>query len=108
MSFSEEQIAEGKVFYNYETRDFQSEELSGISVLYKDSGGDVFHTFSAFGRGAEELLGTYMCLDLTPMGRNERGPSYDLTDWVRHHDKYDLGGRVETPDGCCNSGTEGS
>jgi predicted dithiol-disulfide oxidoreductase (DUF899 family) len=28
-------------------------------------------------------------LDLTPKGRNEKGPNYDLRDWVRHHDKYD-------------------
>jgi predicted dithiol-disulfide oxidoreductase (DUF899 family) len=28
-------------------------------------------------------------LDLTPKGRNENGPAFNLTDWVRHHDKYD-------------------
>ena len=27
-------------------------------------------------------------LALTPKGRNETGPAFDLTDWVRHHDKY--------------------
>jgi predicted dithiol-disulfide oxidoreductase (DUF899 family) len=89
VSFTNEQIAKGEVYYNYETRDLQSEEMSGISVFFKDSAGDVFHTFSAYGRGAEELLGTYMCLDLTPTGRNETGPSHDLTDWVRHHDRYE-------------------
>jgi predicted dithiol-disulfide oxidoreductase (DUF899 family) len=105
VSFGTEQVAKGEVFYNYETRALESEELSGISVFYKDSGGDVFHTFSAYGRGAEELLGTYMCLDLTPRGRNENGPGYDLTDWVRHHDKY---GDAETSSGCCGSATEPS
>lgn len=35
------------------------------------------------------LIGAYNCLDLTPKGRNETGPNYDLTDWVRRHDRYD-------------------
>lgn len=35
VSFTEEQIVTGKVEYNYETRDFLSEELSGISVFCK-------------------------------------------------------------------------
>jgi predicted dithiol-disulfide oxidoreductase (DUF899 family) len=34
------------------------------------------------------LLGTYVVLDLTPKGRNETGPNFNLTDWVRHHDRY--------------------
>ena len=31
----------------------------------------------------------YVCLDLTPKGRNETGPGFNLGDWVRHHDRYD-------------------
>lgn len=89
VSFTKEQISQGEVYYNFALRDFQSEEMSGISVFYKDINGDIFHTFSAYGRGAEELLGTYMALDLTPNGRNETGPNFDLSDWVRHHDKYE-------------------
>jgi predicted dithiol-disulfide oxidoreductase (DUF899 family) len=30
-----------------------------------------------------------MFLDMTPNGRNETGPNYNLTDWVKRHDKYD-------------------
>ncbi len=80
VSFTPEEIAKGKVYYNYEMRDFQSEELSGLSVFYKDATGDIFHTYSAYARGAEEVLGTYIILDLTPKGRNETGPNFDLTD----------------------------
>ena len=58
-------------------------------MFYRDGAGQVFHTYSAYARGAEELLGTYVWLDLTPKGRNETGPAFDLTDWVRHHDRYD-------------------
>ena len=40
------------------------------------------------------LVGAYMYLDLTPKGRNETGPRRNLTDWVRHHDRYDADGTV--------------
>jgi predicted dithiol-disulfide oxidoreductase (DUF899 family) len=34
------------------------------------------------------VLGTYRLLDLVPKGRDETGPNGNLTDWVRHHDRY--------------------
>ena len=70
------------------------EELSGRSVFYKDESGDIFHTYSSYGRGGDLMLGTYNILDLMPKGRNETGPNHNLTDWVRHHDRYDGGGHV--------------
>jgi predicted dithiol-disulfide oxidoreductase (DUF899 family) len=63
-------------------------------VFYKDDTGQIFHTYSTFGRGLEEVLGTYMFLDITPNGRNENGPNHSLTDWVRHHDRYGAPGHV--------------
>jgi predicted dithiol-disulfide oxidoreductase (DUF899 family) len=95
VSFTEEEIRTGKVEYNYELRDFVSEELSGVSVFYRHGSGDIFHTYSTYGRGDEMLVTTYMYLDLTPKGRNETGPGYNLTDWVRHHDGYDAAGSVD-------------
>jgi predicted dithiol-disulfide oxidoreductase (DUF899 family) len=88
VSFTPEEIATGKVYYNYATRDFVSEELSGLSVFYKDEAGGIFHTYSTYGRGDEMVDGTYMYLDLTPKGRNETGPHHNLMDWVLHHDRY--------------------
>src|SRR5262245_34556213 len=89
VSFRKEDIAEGKAFYNYKPLDFEIDELSGQSVFYKDDAGEVFHTYSVYARGDELLIGTYNYLDLTPQGRNETGPNFDLTDWVRRHDQYD-------------------
>jgi predicted dithiol-disulfide oxidoreductase (DUF899 family) len=86
VSFTHEEIATGKVDYNYAIRDFLSEEMSGIGVFYKDELGDIFHPYSTYGRGDEMLDTTYMYLDLTPKGRNETGPHFNLCDWVRHHD----------------------
>jgi predicted dithiol-disulfide oxidoreductase (DUF899 family) len=96
VSFTKDDLAKGPTYYNYEVRKEQSEgEASGFSVFYKDDNGDIYHSYSNYARGAEEILGTYMILDLTPKGRNETGPNFNLTDWVRHHDKYDAGGFVD-------------
>ncbi len=94
VSFTPEQIAQGKATYNYQETAVPLEDLSGFSVFYKSETGEIFHTYSTFGRGAEEVLGSYMLLDLTPKGRNENGPNFSLTDWVRHHDRYDAHGHV--------------
>ena len=88
VSFRREEIATGKVYHNFQVREAVSEEPAGNSVFYKDQSGTVFHTYSTYGRGDELLVGAAVYLDLTPNGRNEtiRG---NLTDWVRHHDRYD-------------------
>jgi predicted dithiol-disulfide oxidoreductase (DUF899 family) len=68
VSFTGEDLAGGKVFYNYCMTDASIEELSGISVFYRKANGDIFHTYSSYGRGNEEVLGAYMYLDLTQKG----------------------------------------
>jgi predicted dithiol-disulfide oxidoreductase (DUF899 family) len=90
VSFQDAEVALGKAYYNYEVRDVGIDELSGRSVFYKDSSGDIFHTYSSYGRGGEMFLGTYHFLDITPKGRDET-INGNLTDWVRHHDKYEEG-----------------
>lgn len=95
VSFTPEEMA-AEAYYNYRNEKVPCEELSGLSAFYRDSNGDIFHTYSCFGRGGEEVLGTYMLLDLLPKGRDEHGPNYNLTDWVRHHDKYGSSGYVDS------------
>ena len=87
VSFTQEEIARGKVYYNYAMGEFQSEEMSGISVFYKDANGAIFHTYSTYARGDELLSGAYMYLDLVPKGRDEAGLPYPSA-WWRHHDRY--------------------
>ena len=92
VSFTKDDLAKGPTYYNFEVRESQTEgEAPGINVFFKDQSGIVFHTYSAYARGDERGLGTYMFLDLTPTGRNETGPNYNLTDWVKRHDEYDDG-----------------
>jgi predicted dithiol-disulfide oxidoreductase (DUF899 family) len=93
-SFTPEQVASGEAYYNYRTGPVPLEDLSGLSVFYKDEDGSIYHTYSSFGRGGEERLGTYIYLDMTPKGRNENGPNHTLADWVRHRDRYEASGHV--------------
>jgi hypothetical protein len=83
-------MAQGKVNYNYTLQEFPSEEAPGLSVFYKSTGGDVFHTYSTYGRGLEPLIGIYMILDLVPKGRDEDHLAFTM-EWVRHHDRYGTG-----------------
>ena len=84
VSFTKEEIAAGHAEYNYRPASQVIEDMHGISVFYKDAAGDVFHTYSAYARGCDILLGVHNFLDLTPKGRNEG----TTMDWVRHHDRY--------------------
>jgi len=114
VSFSKEEVARGKVYYNFGMQDAFSEEMPGISAFYKDEAGVIYHTYSSYARGGEAFLTTYSLLDVAPKGRNETGPRGDLSDWVRHHDRYSAGGyvqpsgryqaeeNVEKSDSCCH------
>jgi predicted dithiol-disulfide oxidoreductase (DUF899 family) len=72
----------------------ENREASGTSFFYREATGGIFHTYASRERGDEGVLGTYALLDRVPKGRDEtvRG---NLTDWVRHHDRYDRPGSVD-------------
>lgn len=59
-----------------------SGESPGLSVFLRD-GDTVFHTYSAYARGLDRLLGTYHYLDLTPLGRQRYVTEFS------HHDRYE-------------------
>src|ERR1700682_4863993 len=90
VSFTKEEKASGKVYYNYEVGAFPSEEAPGISVFYKDKAGNIFHTYSAYARGTETTMSTYNYLDYVPKGRDEIGFAFTM-EWIRHHDRYSDG-----------------
>jgi predicted dithiol-disulfide oxidoreductase (DUF899 family) len=90
-SFTKEDLAKGKAYYNFQMTEIDGEDQPGTSVFLKDDAGSVYHTYSAYGRGDERSLGTYMYLDITPKGRQENGPNYNLMDWVHRHDEYEDG-----------------
>lgn len=87
VSFTREEMANGKVNYNYGMNVFPSDEAPGISVFYKDADGNIFHTYSAYARGLDILLVAYNFLDLAPKGRDEDSLPSPMA-WIRHHDRY--------------------
>jgi predicted dithiol-disulfide oxidoreductase (DUF899 family) len=98
VSFTAEQVASGYALYNFEQAPewaAELEDLSGDSVFYKDKSGQIFHTYSTYGRGGEEFLGIYRYLDVMPKGRSEDGPYHSLGDWARPKNMYGKGGIVE-------------
>jgi predicted dithiol-disulfide oxidoreductase (DUF899 family) len=94
VSFTKEEMAKGKVEYNYGLTEFTSEEAPGVSVFYKDAKGDIFHTYSSYARGIDILLGAYNYLDLVPKGRDEDELPFTMS-WVRHHDRYENSGLAQ-------------
>jgi predicted dithiol-disulfide oxidoreductase (DUF899 family) len=67
--------------------------MPGASVFYRDAARAVFHTYSAYARGLDMLVGAYNYLDLAPKGRDEDDFEFTMA-WVRHHDRYDDAQRV--------------
>ena len=63
-------------------------------MFCKDEAGQVYHTYSSYARGNEEVIGAFIYLDLTPKGRNEK----EIMDWVKRNDEYDI-----SPQSCCHS-----
>jgi predicted dithiol-disulfide oxidoreductase (DUF899 family) len=58
-----------------------SGELHGTSAFLRD-GARVFHTYSTYGRGTEQVGGTHYYLDMTALGRQEA--------WEEPHDRVDV------------------
>src|SRR3546814_13854469 len=71
VSFRPEELERKEAYYNYATIDPGIDELPGMSVFAKDDGGAIYHTYSSYARGGEELIGAFMFLDMVPKGRNE-------------------------------------
>ena len=97
VSFSAGDLAKEKVFYNFTAMDPADahDELPGLSAFYRNEKGEVFHTYSSYARGPEELIGTLMILDRAPKGRNEQ----NTMDFVRRHDEYE---EVAKSQSCCH------
>ena len=89
VSFLKDEVASGNAVYNYEKMRIpakpEDSEQPGMSAFSKDEAGVVYHTYSSYGRGIEDWIGTLMILDRAPKGRNETA----TMDFVRRHDEYE-------------------
>jgi predicted dithiol-disulfide oxidoreductase (DUF899 family) len=86
VSFTPDQLAQKKAVYNFTEQDPGVSEREGVSVFYKDRGGDIFHTYSTYARGIDMMNVDYQYLDLVPKGRDENGKG---PFWVRRRDEYE-------------------
>ena len=88
VTFTQEELDAGKAMYNYRPSTFPATEAPGASAFYRDQTGEIFHTYSCYGRGLDMLNAAYHYLDLAPKGRDEAELPYPMA-WVRRHDQYD-------------------
>jgi len=87
VSFTPEQVESGVLPYNYGNYKMeQIDEKQGLSAFYRDKNGDIYHTYSTYERGIDQMNTTYNFLDLTAKGRDENPDA--TQDWVRYHDQY--------------------
>ncbi|MEH6633576.1 MAG: thioredoxin family protein [Halopseudomonas aestusnigri] len=87
VNFGSDHKPEDKITYNYRTTTFPINDAPGISVFRKDNENVIYHTYSTYSRGLDNLNGAYHYIDLTPKGRNEDKEAGTMS-WVRHHDNY--------------------
>ena len=84
-------------WYNFSTSGHPSDEAPGASAFYKDEEGVIYHTYSAYARGLENILAVYTLLDIAPNGRDEDALPWPMA-WVRHHDRYET---AKPAHSCC-------
>ena len=84
VSFKEEDFA--AVDYNYRTIEMDITDMPGVSVFVKGDDGRIYHTYSTYGRGLDNLNSAYQFIDLTPKGRDE--PPDSGMQWLRIRDMY--------------------
>ncbi|MEO1160940.1 MAG: DUF899 domain-containing protein [Pseudomonadota bacterium] len=88
VSFGSDHKPENPVTYNFRENTFYPmDEAHGTSVFARDDTGNIYHTYSTYGRGLDATNAAYCYVDMTPKGRNEPAEGNPMA-WVRHHDKY--------------------
>jgi len=104
VSFTKEQRESGSADYNFGTNVNVGEENPGASVFFKNSAGEIFHTYSTYARGLDQMIGAYNWFDIAPKGRDEANLGFPMA-WVRHHDKYGTGYAVDPKVTCVDHET---
>jgi predicted dithiol-disulfide oxidoreductase (DUF899 family) len=84
VSFTADELKQGKVNYNYRLNPFSMTEAPGASVFRKEDRA-IYHTYSTYARGLDMLNVAYHYMDLVPKGRDEHGEGQR---WVRRRDEY--------------------
>ncbi|MFO1023507.1 MAG: DUF899 family protein [Planctomycetales bacterium] len=88
VSFTNEELADGKTLYNFNSKPYPIRELPGLSVFTRDAEGSIHHTYSVFARGLEDFLTAYRYIDITPKELEDETQTGGMG-WLRHHGRYD-------------------
>jgi predicted dithiol-disulfide oxidoreductase (DUF899 family) len=83
-AFTQEQQRNGAE-YNFEPVERVAAQREGMSA-FAFEGGVVYHTYSTYARGVEQLMGTFGYLDVAPLGRNEDPENTGA--WWHRNDEY--------------------
>jgi predicted dithiol-disulfide oxidoreductase (DUF899 family) len=86
VSFRADDLARGAASYNYRPLKFKMSDLPGLSAFVREDG-SIYHTYSCFSRGLDNMNPAYQLLDLTAMGRQEDGLPSPMS-WVKLRDEY--------------------
>jgi len=86
VSFGPDELATGQIAYNYGTYPAYGPDMPGFSVFFRGDDDTVFHTYSCYSRGIDNVNPAYQILDLVPKGRDETESS--PMSWLRRHDEY--------------------
>src|SRR5260221_7363027 len=88
VSFTDAQLAAGRGYYNFREGNPGLTDLSGDSVFVKDAAGQVYHTYSTYGRGGEQFLCVYAYHHTKPKNRAQKRPPHFLPDFGPPPTKY--------------------
>ncbi|HET6998633.1 MAG TPA: DUF899 domain-containing protein [Solirubrobacterales bacterium] len=76
--------------------DFDVDEWHGTNAFYRDDENRIFRTYFVDGRGDEAMGNTWVFLDITALGRQEKWedspqgyPQTEPYSWWKRHDEYD-------------------
>lgn len=83
--FTPEELAAKSAYFNYTMQNPGPADREGHSVFAKGADGAIYHTYSCYDRGNDNLNIHYAYLDMVPKGRDEggRGPF-----WVKRRGEY--------------------
>lgn len=88
VGFPEERSNDDPVMYNFKEIDSSPmDEMHGTSVFAKDDEGNIYRTYSAYGRGLEITNAAYAYIDMAPKGRQESSEGNPMA-WLKRNDSY--------------------
>ena len=102
-SFTPEEIATGKVNYNFDPWSSPARKHRASASSTRMRMGISSTPTPPCARGTENVVNTYNYLDLVPKGRDEDGLPFTMS-WVRHHDRYADGYLADADKPCWPAG----